>query len=378
MSIFKRDDMHSLYGSFTDAYRSYRDTFKNGQPSGRNKPKGFRVLEGVSDDEFFKALKDAVSACSGEKNERRLTRALQIYLGCLLDPNYRGNFRVSTEHNAAQASREPEPPISLRTVQNIFHHPKTMSIASFELLLEWLDKEISKSTNKIHEREISLKERHPGENWAPNTNDEIVADDRAPLTDIDHERRKLVAYEKLRELMLRRPEREPFERELKKEYSARAAVEAIDLLGEEDRRYLLRTLALLLDEYTYRNDSPSARKRSGDDAPALEKSIVAAKNLAMSLSKTNFGDEVTEHDLCRLLADPEKEYDLELVLRQRKVKLESEFDPNAARFVEGDDLEEDVWRAASSVSFDALGLHTGTEWDPSTVALLNAYTEILE
>lgn len=378
MSVFKRDDMHSLYGSFADAYRSYRDTFKNGQSSSRNKPKGFRVLEGVSDDEFLEALKGAVSACSGEKKEMRLTRALQIYLGCLLDPDYRENFGVSTERNAALADFEPEPFISLKTVQNIFYHPKTMSISSFELLLEWLDKEAFKSSNEIRETEIRLKEHHPEENRAPNTSDALVADDGTPQTDIDHERKKLVAYEKLRELMLRRPERETFERELAKEYSARAAVEAIDLLEEEDRRYLLRTLALLLDEYTYRNDSPSARKRSGDAAPALEKSIVAAKNLAMSLSNTNFGDEVSEHDLCRLLADPEKEYDFKLALRQRKAKPESEFDPNAARFVEGDGLEEDVRRAAGSVSFDALGLHTGAEWDPSTVALLNAYTEIHE
>ena len=176
--------------------------------------------------------------------------------------------------------------------------------------------------------------------------------------------------------MLRRPERETFERELAKEYSARAAVEAINLLEEEDRRYLLRTLAL--DAYTYRNDSLSARNRSGGDGSDLERSVVSAKNLAMSLSNTNFGDEVSGYDLCRLLANPEKEHDLKLALRQRKAKPESEFDPNAARFVEGDGLGEDVRRAAGSVSFDALGLHTGTEWDPSTVALLNAYTEIHE
>ena len=378
MSVFKRDDMRSLYGSFADAYRSYRDTFKNGQPSSRNKPKDFRVLEGVSDDEFLEALKGAVSACSGEKKERRLTRALQVYLGCLLDPDYRENFGVSTERNAALADFEPEPFISLKTVQNIFYHPKTMSIASFELLLEWLDKEAFKSSNEIRETEISLKERHPGENWAPNTSDALVADDCAPQTGIDHERKKLAAYEKLRELMLRRPERETFERELAKEYSARAAVEAIDLLEEEDRRYLLRTLALLLDAYTYRNDSLIARNRSGGDGSDLERSVVSAKNLAMSLSNTNFGEEVSGYDLCRLLANPEKEHDLNLALRQRKAKPESEFDPNAARFVEGDGLGEDVRRAAGSVSFDALGLHTGTEWDPSTVALLNAYTEIHE
>ena len=124
MSIIKRDDVRSLYGSFTDAYRSYRDTFKNGRPSSRYKPRGYRVLEGVSDDEFIEALKGAVSACSGEEKERKLTRALHVYLGCLLDPDYQENFGVSTEHNATLAKYEPGLFISLKTVQKYLPPPK--------------------------------------------------------------------------------------------------------------------------------------------------------------------------------------------------------------------------------------------------------------
>ncbi len=373
MSIVKRDDMSALYGSFADAYRSYRDTFKNGQPSNRNKPKDFRVLEGVSDDEFSEALRDAVSACSGEKRKGKLTRILQVYLGCLLDPDYQEDFGVSTEGNTALAGFDPKPFISLKTVQNIFNRPKTMSIANFELLLEWLEKEIFKSSNEIHEMETRFKERRPGESWEPNADGTQVSDYRATQISIDHERKKLVAYTKLQELMLRRPERELFVKELKKEYSARATVEAINLLGEEARRHLLRTLALLLDLYAYQNDSLSARKRFSDDTSEFERSIVTAKNLVLNLSTTNFGEEVSEYDLCHLLANSEKEYELRRTLLQRISKPDSDLDPNTARPIKSNDIEEGVKQAARSVNFDALGLLTGTEWDPFVVVLLDAY-----
>lgn len=237
-----------------------------------------------------------------------------------------------------------------------------MSFESYELLLKWLDKETFKSSKKIHETEIHFQERRPEENWMPNVDDSEVADDRAFQADIDHERKKLAAYAKLRELMLRRPERKTFEVELKKEYSARATVEAINLLGEEARRYLLRTLALLLDEYACMNDSLSARTRSGGDSSALEKDIVTAKNLSLSLARTSYGTEVQEDDLCDLVADPYKWPQLVYALMMRKPSPEessdsSVTDPNSCEIA----VDSDVEQAARSVSFDASGYTEGLE-----------------
>lgn len=395
MSILRRDDVRSLYGSFSDAYRAYRDTFKNGRPLNRNKPKGYDLLKGVSDDELAKAIREAVSICSGETKKSKLTSIMRAYLGSIsyqkeiedtdraleaIDEDLEENARKDEDKERkllienrklidkrSILSPNPNDHISLKTVQNLFSKPSEMSIHSYELLLTWLEEESSNSVIRLYEAE-----RPQGGINPDGARDDISEEDQI---DINREREKLSAYRNLKQLLITRPEREPFEREVKKEYSARALIEAINVLGDEDRRYLLKTLTLLLERFVFQYESSCVSERQPVFDSAKDRDVVAAKNLVLNLLRTDCGREAEEDDLCQLIATPNKISYLMFKLFFPESSIEIPTDANTTSDIRSDfSFDEDVEQAALSSRYDPKGLSTGVEWNPVTVTLLDVYT----